>query len=243
VTKRWESAPNPEWVLMYRGGLARAQIAKLVGAASSTVGYHPDIARKADPELQAAHEAAAALRTTHAATSTGLEHLSELVTFVQTTDRFPSRASTSETEQTLAAWLTHRRAEARDGTLAPAYRDGLAVLAGWLTPPRAETDEARWQERLATLVEYRTAGNDWPRHKAPAVGLEHDLGVWLHFQRAKLHCGELDEAKALELDRVLPGWRAGRRRGRKAQKEPGPTEASARRQGDNLSVIQSASTQ
>ncbi|MFC9352858.1 MULTISPECIES: helicase associated domain-containing protein [Terrabacteria group] len=213
--KRWEAAPNPEWVLMYRGGLARAQIVKLVGAVSSTVGYHLDVARKADPELQAAHETAAALRTTHAPTAGGLEHLREVVTFVRTTGRFPSRATTSETERTLAAWLTHRRAEARDGTLAPAYRDGLAVLDGWKIPSRAESDEARWQERLAALVEYRNAGNDWPRHKAPATGLEHDLGVWLHFQRAKLHRGELDEAKIRELDRALPGWSEGRKRGRK----------------------------
>jgi hypothetical protein len=39
-TKRREAAPNAEWVLMYRGGLTRGQIAKLVGAATSTVGYH-----------------------------------------------------------------------------------------------------------------------------------------------------------------------------------------------------------
>lgn len=48
---------------MYRGGLTRGQIAKLVDAATSTVGYHLAAAR-ADPQLQSAHEAAPALRTT-----------------------------------------------------------------------------------------------------------------------------------------------------------------------------------
>jgi hypothetical protein len=62
-TKKHQADPNPEWVLMYRGGLTRGRIAKLVNAASSTVGYHLAIARKIDPELQTAHEAAAALRT------------------------------------------------------------------------------------------------------------------------------------------------------------------------------------
>lgn len=62
------------------------------------------------------------------------------------------------------------------------------------------------------LVEYRAAGHDWPRHKIFVEGLEHDLGVWLHYQWAKLHRGELDEARAQELDRVLPGWRTGRQR-------------------------------
>ncbi|KRE52947.1 hypothetical protein ASG92_25090 [Arthrobacter sp. Soil736] len=200
---------------MYRGGLTRGQIAKLVDAATSTVGYHLAAARNEDPELQSAHEAAAALRTTHASTAQGLEHIRELVAFVQDTGRYPSRASTSEAERTLAAWLQRRREEAREGTLAPAYRDGLAALPGWQTPTRVEADEARWRERLTALVEYRAAGSDWPRHKAFVEGLEHELGVWLHSQRSKLHRSELDEAKVRELDRVLPGWQIGRQRGRK----------------------------
>jgi hypothetical protein len=99
---------------MYPGGLTRAQIVKLVGAASSTVGHHLDVARKADPELQAAHDASAALRTTHASTAPGLEHLEKLVAFVQETGRYPSRAATSDSERSLAVWLQHRREEARN---------------------------------------------------------------------------------------------------------------------------------
>lgn len=72
ATTRRDAAPNPAWVLMYRGGLTRGQIAKLVGAATSTVGYRLTIARSTDPGLHAAHEAAAALKTRHAATPQGL---------------------------------------------------------------------------------------------------------------------------------------------------------------------------
>jgi hypothetical protein len=98
---------------MYRGGLTRGQIAKLVGAATSTVGYHLASARAADPALRSAHEAAAALKTAHAATAPGLEHLRELIAFLQETGRYPSGTSTSESERTLAAWLQRRREEAR----------------------------------------------------------------------------------------------------------------------------------
>ncbi|HEY3573453.1 MAG TPA: helicase associated domain-containing protein [Arthrobacter sp.] len=113
-----------------------------------------------------------------------------------------------------------RLEEARDGTLATAYRDGLAALSGWQTSTRAQADSAWWEERLSALVTYRAAGNDWPRHKSFVEGLEHELGVWLHYQRAKLHRGELDQAKFLALDQALPGWREGRRRGRKSRKSP-----------------------
>ncbi|TSE15732.1 hypothetical protein B1A87_007305 [Arthrobacter sp. KBS0703] len=65
----------------------------------------------------------------------------------------------------------------RAGTLAPAFREGLAVLPGWEGTPRAEADEARWQARLTALIAYRAAGNNWPRHKATITGEEHELGV------------------------------------------------------------------
>jgi hypothetical protein len=201
---------------MYRGGLTRGQIARLVGAPTSTVGYHLAAARAEDPELQSPHKAAAALITAHAATAPGLEHMRELVVFMQDTGRYPSRGGGSESERTLAVWLQRRREEAREGTLALAYRDGPAVLSGWQTPTRTEADKTWWEERLAALVDYRAAGNDWPRHKSFVEGLEHELGVWLHFQRAKLHRGELDESKAQALDEAVAGWRTGRKRGRKA---------------------------
>jgi hypothetical protein len=217
VTNRREAAPNPEWVLMYRGGLTRGQIANLVGAATSTDGYHLTAGRAADPELPAIHKTAAAAKTTHAASKAGLEHMRELAVFVKEAGRYPSRASFDEPERSLAAWLQRRREEARDGTLAHAYREGLDALTGWQSPSLAQADHAWWEERLAALVDYRAAGNDWPRHKAFVDGPEHGLGVWLHYQRAKLHRGELDEAKVKELDRVLPGWQEGRRRGRNAR--------------------------
>lgn len=208
------NAPNAEWVLMYRRGLGRRQIAQLVKAASGTVGYHLGVARNLDPSLQAEHEAAAGTKPSKV-TAKGMERMQQLVTLVQETGRFPSRYSRSESERRLAAWLQLRRQEARTGALSPTFRDGLAVLPAWQTPPRSGADANRWQERLQALVKYRAAGHDWPRHNASVSGEEHELGVWLHRQRYKFRAGELGPEKTDVLDSSVPGWRTGRKRGRR----------------------------
>lgn len=214
TTKIRSKAPNAEWVLMYRHGLGRRQIAELVEAASATVGYHLGVARRIDPGLQAEHEAAAAGRHSRVTTQ-GVERMRQLVTFVQETGRYPSRHSGSQSERNLAGWLQRRRQEARTGALPTTYRKGLAVLPAWQTPPRSDADEIRWQERLRALIRYRAAGHDWPRHKATVSGEEHELGVWLHSQRHKLRNGEISSTKVDRLDSNVPGWRLGRKRGRR----------------------------
>jgi hypothetical protein len=225
---------------MYRGGLTRSRIAALTGAPTSTVGYHLALAVAADPGLQADHEQAAR-QAPPRVTGQGLARMRELVGMVQETGRYPSRTSTNPTERTLASWLERRRHDAVAGTLAPALREGLDVLPDWQRLPRPVVDEARWQDRLTALKAYLAAGNDWPRHKSFVTGAEHDLGVWLHFQRQKAHRGELDPAKTRALDEAVPGWRAGRQRGRKPGKsnqpdqhpetEPEPTAAPCRLAG------------
>src|SRR5688572_21701493 len=154
------SAPYQEWVLMYRKGLSRGQIADLTGAAPATVGYHLGLARTQDPGLQSEHETAA---RKPAVNGQGRERLQQIVAFVQDTCRYPSRSSGDAEERTLAAWLQRRRREAADGTLAPAYLQGLAELPAWRGTPRAAADEARWQEQLTALAAYRASGQDWPR--------------------------------------------------------------------------------
>jgi hypothetical protein len=199
---------------MYRGGLTRSRIAALTGAPSSTVGYHLSLALAGDPGLQADHEQAAG-KAPHRASPQGLARMRELVAMVQDTGRYPSRASTYRAERTLASWLERRRHDAAAGTLAPALREGLDVLPDWQRLPRPVVNQARWYDRFTTLKAYLAAGTDWPLHKSSATGEEHDLGVWLHFQRQKARRGELDPARARALDEAVPGWRAGRTRGRK----------------------------
>jgi hypothetical protein len=199
---------------MYRGGLTRSRIATLTHAPTSTVNHHLSAAVAADPDLQAAHEKAASKAPPRVSPS-GLSRMRELVDLVRETGRYPSRTAKDSAERTLASWLDRRRNDAAAGTLAPAYRDGLAALPDWQRPPRAVADENRWQDRLTALAEYRAAGHDWPLHKSSVASEEHELGVWLHLQRQKARRGELDPTKTAALDEAVPGWRKGRQRGRK----------------------------
>jgi hypothetical protein len=48
TTRRREAAPNPEWVLMYEGGLPGRRMAELASVPVSTVSYHLRLARAAD---------------------------------------------------------------------------------------------------------------------------------------------------------------------------------------------------
>lgn len=114
----------------------------------------------------------------------------------------------------MARWFSDRRREATQGTLNPAYIEGLDRVPGWEGSPRAAADDARWHDRLAQLADFRAAGNDWPRHRNYDSDREHTLGVWIHAQRQKHRRGDLDPRKIKLLDEALPGWRTGRRRGR-----------------------------
>ncbi|MDQ1058451.1 hypothetical protein QFZ23_002352 [Arthrobacter globiformis] len=71
---------------MYRKGLSRDQIARLVRAARSTVGYHLKIARKLEPGLEAEHAATAGTKPAPA-TPQGLERMHQLVSWVQKSGR------------------------------------------------------------------------------------------------------------------------------------------------------------
>lgn len=206
-------APDPEWVLMYRLGLGRNRIAALVRAAPATVGYHLGVARRQDPGLEAAHQAAAGTALSPAA----LARMEDIIAWITSEGRFPRSHSQEHGERSMAAWLGQRRHEAATGTLHPAYRDGLTRIPDWDANTRTAADEARWHDRLAELVRFRAEGNDWPRHRGYASEQEHRLGVWIHSQRQKHHNGALNREKATLLDDSVPGWEAGRTRGRPAR--------------------------
>jgi primosomal protein N'' len=190
-------------------------IAELTGAPPSTVSYHLAAAKAADPALKAAH--AAAGKTTAQASRPGLKRMNQVIAMVQATGRYPSSTADQAWERKLAAWLRRRRRDAKAGILDPAVREGLAVLPDWRGRPGHLEREALWQDRLGALIEYRAAGLDWPRRKKAETDAERELGEWLQSQRFKLGRGTLSTEKATVLDTALPGWRAGRKRGR----EPG----------------------
>lgn len=203
-SRGFRTAPDAEWVLMYRQGMTRARIADLENVSPSTVGYHLTVAKARNPPLQAEHDGAAPMRPVARVTTRTLERMGEL-TLVRAEGRFPSTKATDTAERSLAVWLQRRRRDAENGRLAPEVLDGLACLENWQGRPRSDVDEERWRRRLNELTEFRTAGHDWPRHKGTDNAQEHTLGVWLHAQRHKLRRGELDPAKLHDLDTAAPG--------------------------------------
>jgi hypothetical protein len=212
MDKRLRRAPYAEWVLMYRLGLSRKRIADLVGAEPATVGYHLVIARRRDPQLEAAHLAAADAGP--GPSPAALARMEEIIMWVASEGRFPRDRSTDKSERSMARWFSDRRREVDQGTLHVAYGKGLARVPGWDRNARAAAEEARWHKLLARLVEFRAEGNDWPRHKKCDSEREHTLGVWLHAQRQKRRLGELEPVKMKLLDDAIPGWKTGRTRGR-----------------------------
>ena len=110
---------------------------------------------------------------------------------------------------------TNSGQETNRGALSPIYKEGLKAVPGWdQQPGRKAKDEARWHKRLAELMNYTAAGNDWPRHKKTDSDQERTLGIWLHTQRMKHRSRELDQDKQTHLNTLLPGWSEGRTRGR-----------------------------
>lgn len=227
-----ETAANPVWVLLYRNGLPSKKIAELTGAPLSAVSYHLSAARAVDRDLQTDHEAAAGQPAP--AALAGIIRMHQVIQMVQETGRYPSRHSDDASERKLAAWLRRRRRDARAGILAPELRDGLAVLPDWQRKPRDVAGDVVWKEQLAALVAFRLGGNDWPRRKAADTELERELGFWLHSQRFKLRRGNLNSEQAEELNAALPGWLAGRKRGKKAQLSPEQIHPGPVRPGRDL---------
>ena len=212
MDRRLRRAPDAEWVLMYRLGLSRTRIADLVRVHPAVVGYHLVIARRRDPDLEVEHHAAAGARTGPSPRS--LIRMEEVIAWISAEGRLPRGHAENRGERSMARWLSDRRRESTEGTLGPAYRDGLARVPEWDGNHRAAADERRWHDRLAELVEFRQESNDWPRHHDYDSEREHTLGVWIHQQRYKRRRNELDPARIKLLDEVAPGWQTGRTRGR-----------------------------
>lgn len=138
MDKRLRRAPDAEWVLMYRLGLSRRRIAELVRAEPATVGYHLVIARRQDPGLEPAHQAAAV--TQAGPSPADIARMEEGIAWIMVEGRLPRDRSEDKGERSMARWLSERRREAAEGTLSPAYRDGLArVRSGQGTPGQQRT--------------------------------------------------------------------------------------------------------
>lgn len=203
--------PHPEWVLMYRKGIPAAKIAALTRVAESVVRHHIAIAAKQDPVLRAEHQAALPPAPAMI-TEAGQRNVDDIVEFYALEGRLPVNGRSAR-ESALAGWLTRRRKQAATGTLSPAYARALDSIPNWReVPTKRDTDAARWKQRLAEVAAYMGAGNDWPRHNKTENHEERVLGVWLHTQRIDYRAGKLTPTKEEQLNKVVPGWRQGRKR-------------------------------
>jgi hypothetical protein len=81
------------------------------------VGYHLVIARRQDPGLEAAHQAAASAKT--GPSPTDLARMDEIIARITAEDRLPRDRSEDKGERSMARWLSDRRREAAEGTLSP----------------------------------------------------------------------------------------------------------------------------
>lgn len=129
TSKRWSAAPEPEWVLMYRRGLGRGQIALQSGAPSRTVGYHLAVARKLHPGLQEEHAAAARAKPGRV-TRQGLARMAQLVAMVQGSGKYPSTKSADRDERALAAWLNRRGNHGKGHCRRPSGTVWMSCLTG-----------------------------------------------------------------------------------------------------------------
>ncbi|MFC4394680.1 helicase associated domain-containing protein [Arthrobacter sedimenti] len=210
MTQARRSAPDAEWVLMYRSGIPTPKIAAVVGAAESTVRYHLAVAARQDAGLRTAHKAA--LSTRQRLTAPGQRNLDDILALYANEGRLPARGGTDR-ERALATWLQRRREEAADGDLSPIYAHALDTIPGWREQAtKRDADEARWKQRLGELVAYLAAGNELPRHNKTDDQEERTLGVWLHTQRITLRAGKLTPAREKLLNETVAGWRQGRPR-------------------------------
>lgn len=229
------TAPDPEFVLMYRKGISSSKIAAMEGVAESTVRYHLQIASRAEPSLRDEHKAAlpAAVRRPQ---DKGLRNLADVIAFHESEGMLPVAHGKTSRERALGTWLMRRRREAAQGRLSPLYYEALAVFPGWdKTSTRKADDEVRWQQRLEELRVLRAGGGDWPRHQKTDDPSERTLGVWLHGQRIDYRAGKLARTKERKLNKALPGWKEGR--GHRAAaapqgtgwtQQPAPTAAGKR---------------
>lgn len=219
MTKMHRTVPDPELVQMYRQGIPSPKIAVIKGMAESTVRYHLGVAFKADPGLRDAHKAALGPVTRR--TSSGMRNLNDIVAFFTAEERLPTTGGRTARERALGTWLHRQRQLSAAGTISPTYRERLSVLPGWdaAGPSYQDRHEARWEQRLQKLVDYRAAGNEWPRHQKTDDAYERRLGIWLHGQRISYRDGTLTPGRKKKLNELLPGWREGRghRGGRRTQ--------------------------
>jgi hypothetical protein len=88
MTVARRSAPDPEFVQLYRRGTPTSRIAAWAGVAETTVRYHLQIAAKQDPSIREEHLAAVAPPEPRVMAA-GLRNLADVLAFHASQGRLP----------------------------------------------------------------------------------------------------------------------------------------------------------
>ncbi|ALE91805.1 hypothetical protein AOC05_04860 [Arthrobacter alpinus] len=192
---------------MYAAGLTVGEIAEHCHTHDNTVRQHLAVRERHVPGVRAEHDVAIQERAPGWPTTSWRRRLAEAQAFTDTHGRLPgSRGDVSE--RSLYKWLSAQRKEFRDGALTPAKIVRLDTIGEWRTPAHQGVLDARWNTRLAQLIDYVAQNENMPRWRHHTTGREHTLGVWLHIQhQARLKKTLLPHREA-DLDAAVPGWRS-----------------------------------
>ena len=140
--------------------------------------------------------------------------MEEIVAWASAHGRLPDRHSAAQGERSMAQWLYLRRREAAAGILDPAYSDGLARCpGGWTTPGKRRMKPAGTTGSPSSRTSARKAttgpgtGTPTPTWNTPSAFGSMSSGT-------NAAAATSIPLRLKLLDDMLPGWQAGRTRGR-----------------------------
>lgn len=133
------------------------------------------------------------------------QRCAELGAFGRLHGRFPR--SYIHAESSLYSFLQYQRRQYRDGSLSASRKAALDELApGWLTPPKAEREDALWQQRVTELEKFLQENGRYPSYKKAVSPAEKVLAVWLQRQRHCMREGKMALPRQRQLDAAVPEW-------------------------------------
>lgn len=212
----WSVHPSgDEWILMYRQGLSKRQIAEVCATRLSRVSRRINQAISGDESLEPAHVAnLPVVVVIDPARARWIGWFEEVRQFTKAQGRLPSKNEVGSREMRLSVWLGQQRGAYRGGNLSQEYQHLLDSLGSWQISERQRREEQAWQEHLGQLQDYVAREGSWPVWRQTESEEERAVGAWLHAQRQGFKRGKLHPDRITALNNAVPGWYDPRRRTR-----------------------------
>lgn len=214
-------ATGEEWVLMYRQGLSKRQIAEVCSASLRLVSRRINAVCKSDPSLDQDHVGHSAkldpdTMRANAELARWEDAFGQFHHFVSVHGRIPWMGGHELKEHLLAKWLTAQRRRYMTGDLGTSQEQQLNAVAEWKIPRREQLARQQWHARFDQLVAFIGSEQTWPVWRNPHSDDERQIGMWLHAQRQRFRRSLLGQDLVNLLDERLPGWYDPARRNRNA---------------------------